>query len=232
MILMYELHYNYIKKKYGGKAQLLFTDTDSLCYEIRTEDFYKDIANDVPKWFDTSANPKSHPGGIPTGVNKKVIGMFKDEFNGEQILEFAGVRAKCYAVRYKDSEDKKCKGVKKAVVKGHITFEDYKNCVLNRTQKFVTQNVFSSRAHNVFREKVHKEALCAKDDKRVILEDGINMLPIGHFRHVTGLENNSFDAIKVFKTNVTRNQLNGKHNTKIKHCPWVADRRVTRRSVI
>ena len=53
-----------------------------------------------------------------------------------------------------------------------------------------------------------------------------------YFCHVTGLKNNSFNAIKVFKTNVTRSQLNGKHNTEIKHCPWVADRRLTRRSVL
>ena len=177
--LMYELHYNYIKPKYGDNARLLFTDTDSLCYHINTEDFYKDIANDVSEWFDTSAYPRNHPSGIPTGMKKKVIGMFKDESNGEQIHEFAGVRAKCYAVKYQDKEDKKCKGVKKAVVKKRITFEDYKNCVLNKAQKFITQNMIRSRAHNVFTESLHKRALSAEDDKRVVLEDGINTLPIG-----------------------------------------------------
>ena len=65
--LMYNFHYNYIKPKYGEKALLLMTDTDSLCYEIETEDFYKDIAGDVESKFDTSAYPKNHPSGIKTG---------------------------------------------------------------------------------------------------------------------------------------------------------------------
>ena len=73
--LMYDFHYNYIKPKYNERALLLMTDTDSLCYEIETEDFYKDIAGDVESKFDTSAYPKEHPSGIKTGVNKKVIGV-------------------------------------------------------------------------------------------------------------------------------------------------------------
>ena len=81
--LMYDFHYNYIKPKYNDKALLLMTDTDSLCYEIKTEDFYKDISSDVESKFDTSAYPKNHPSGIKTGVNKKVIGMMKDECSGE-----------------------------------------------------------------------------------------------------------------------------------------------------
>ena len=78
--LMYDFHYNYIKKKYGEKAKLLITDTDSLAYEIQTEDFYKDISEDVEVKFDASNFPKNHPSSTPVGVNKKVIGMFKDKF--------------------------------------------------------------------------------------------------------------------------------------------------------
>ena len=77
--IMYEFHYKYIKPKYGDKAKLLFTDTDSLMYEIKTEDFYKDIRGDVKDRFDTSDYPPNHPSGIPTGCNKKVLGVFKDE---------------------------------------------------------------------------------------------------------------------------------------------------------
>ena len=89
--LMYDFHYNYIKPKYGKKAELLFTDTDSLMYQIKTEDFYKDISNDIETKFDTSDYPKEHPSGILTGVNKKVIGMFKDEVAGQQITHFIGL---------------------------------------------------------------------------------------------------------------------------------------------
>ena len=85
--LMYEFYYMYIKPKYKEKAKLLFTDTDSLMYEIGTEDFYKDISPDVRAMFDTSDYPKDHPSGIETGVNKKVIGMFKDEPGGLVISE-------------------------------------------------------------------------------------------------------------------------------------------------
>ena len=77
--LMYDFHYNYIKQKYGDKAKLLFTDTDSLMYEIQTEDFYKDISADVKRRFDTSDYPLDHRSGIPSGLNKKVLGMFKDK---------------------------------------------------------------------------------------------------------------------------------------------------------
>ena len=120
--LMYDFHYKYVKPKYGDHASLLFTDTDSLCYEIKTNDFYKDISDDVPKWFDTSNYPKNHPSGILTGVNKKIIGMMKDEAAGKQVTEFVGLRSKLYAYRMLDgSETKKCKGVKKGVVKKEMT---------------------------------------------------------------------------------------------------------------
>ncbi len=95
--LMYEFHYDYIIPKYGEAVDLLFTDTDSLCYEIRTEDFYEDISGDVEKWFDTSNYDKNHPSGIPTGINKKVVGMYKDECGGKDIKEFCGLRSKLYA---------------------------------------------------------------------------------------------------------------------------------------
>jgi len=106
--LMYDFHYKYIKKKYGSKANLLFTDTDSHCYEIETEDFNKDISADVQDKFDTSNFTPNHPSGIPTGINKKVPGMFKDEAGGEIITEFVGLRAKLYAIKKLNGEEKKC----------------------------------------------------------------------------------------------------------------------------
>ena len=116
--LMYDFHYNYIKKKYNNRALLLMTDTDSLCYELETEDFYKDISSDIEAKFDTSAYPKDHPSGIKTGVNKKVIGMMKDECSGEIMEGFVGLRAKLYATKMNDGkESKKCKGINKVVTK-------------------------------------------------------------------------------------------------------------------
>ena len=116
--LMFNFHYNYIQKKYKDKAELLFTDTDSLMYQIHTDDFYKDISHDIETKFDTSDYPPDHPSGILTGVNKKVIGMFKDEVAGKQITCFVGLRPKLYSFRIEeDKEVRKCKGIKKNVVK-------------------------------------------------------------------------------------------------------------------
>ena len=105
--LMYNFHYNYIKKKYGHKAELLFTDTDSLMYEIQTEGFYKDISEDVKDRFDTSDYPPNHPSGIPSGWNKKELGMFKNEIRGEVIDEFVGLRAKMYSYKMFEGEENK-----------------------------------------------------------------------------------------------------------------------------
>ena len=97
--LMYDFHYNYIKTKYGENAKLLFTDTDCLAYEIKTKDFYSDINRDIEKRFNTSDYPTNHPFGIKTGLNSKVLGMFKDETGGKQIVEFVGLRAKLYSYK-------------------------------------------------------------------------------------------------------------------------------------
>jgi len=103
--LMYDFHYNYMKVKYGDNCTLLITDTDSLMYEVKTEDFYTDIREDVRERFDTSNFPQNHSSGI-LRMNKKLPGMFKDECGGEIISEFCGLRAKLYAFK-KDGEEEK-----------------------------------------------------------------------------------------------------------------------------
>jgi hypothetical protein len=182
-ILMYDMHYNYIKNKYGDKAKLLFTDTDSLAYEIETEDFYKDIAHDIKARFDTSEYPTDHPSGIETGVNKKELGKFKDEAAGKQIDEFVGLRPKSYSYKmFGGDEHKKCKGIKRNVVKTKITHDDYKNCLLGNTEEYRRMNVIRSYKHDMYTEEVNKIALSANDDKRVIMADGIHTLAIGHHK--------------------------------------------------
>ena len=181
--IMYDFHYNYIKPKYGAKAKLLFTDTDSFMYEIETEDFYKDISKDVKDRFDTSDYPENHPSGIPTGINKKVLGMFKDEAAGKRIKEFVGLRAKLYSFIMEDGkENKRCKGVKKQVVESSITHEDYKTCLRTGKEQLRKQNILRSYEHEVFTEEVNKIALSSIDDKRYILSDGIHTLAWGHYK--------------------------------------------------
>ena len=181
--VMYDFHYNYIKQKYGDKAKLLFTDTDSLMYLIETEDFFKDISGDVKDRFDTSDYPENHPSGIPTGINKKVLGMFKDEAGGKIIKEFVGLRSKLYSfVMDEGEESKKCKGVKKQVVATSITHEDYKTCLRTGKEQLRKQNILRSYEHEVYTEKVNKVALSAQDDKRYILSDGVHTLAWGHHK--------------------------------------------------
>ena len=182
-IIMFDFHYNYIKSKYGDKAKLLFTDTDSLMYQIETEDFYKDITGDVKDRFDTSDYPENHPSGIPTGINKKVLGMMKDEAAGKIIKEFVGLRSKLYSFIMDDGgETKKCKGIKRQVVESSIRHEHYKTCLTTGKELLRKQNILRSYEHEVYTEEVNKVALSALDDKRYILSDGMNTLAWGHYK--------------------------------------------------
>ena len=121
--LMYDFHYNHIKKKYGDKAKFLFTDTDSLTYEIEAEDVYHDFWNDKNK-FDNSDYPESSPFFDKT--NKKVIGKFKDEAAGVPICEFVGLRSKMYSYMKDDQKGgKTAKNIKKNAIKKDIQHENY-----------------------------------------------------------------------------------------------------------
>ena len=109
--------------------------------------------------------------------------MFKDEVNGDIIDEFVGLRAKLYSYKmFEGKESKKCKGIKKSVVKKSITHEDYKKCLLTGKKQLRKQNIIRSYKHEVYTEEVNKVALSASDDKRYILEDGINTLALGHYK--------------------------------------------------
>ena len=133
--------------------------------------------------FDTSDYPPNHPSGIPSGLNKKVLGMFKDEVKGETIDEFIGLRAKLYSYKmFEGSENKRCRGIKKKVIKNNITYEDYKNCLFTGKEQLRKVNVIRSYNHEIYTEEVNKIALSPNDDKRHILEDGMHTLALSHYR--------------------------------------------------
>ena len=177
--LMFDFHYNYIKKKYENKAELLFTDTDSLMYQIKTKDFYKDIYIDVKNKFDTSDYPSDHPSGIITGVNKKVIGMFKDEVAGKQITHFVGLRPKLYSYKVEDEKElKKCKGIKKNVIKKKLDFDDYVKCLFSGEKELRSMKIIRSEKHDIYSKEVNKIALSNQDDKRKVLKDSIHTLAL------------------------------------------------------
>ena len=157
-ILMYEFWYDYMKPKYGDNVKLCYMDTDSFIMHIKTEDFYKDIANDVGKRFDTSNYEVDRP--LPTGKNKKVIGLVEDELGGKNITEFVALRPKTYSYLTDDcKEDKKAKGTKKCMIKRAIKFNDYKDCTLNDNVILKSQQRFKSERHDVYTENVNKIAL-------------------------------------------------------------------------
>ena len=135
-LLMYEFHYNHIKQIYQNKAQLLFTDTDSLTYHITTPDVYQDMKDHLHH-FDTSDYDSDHK--AYSTDNKKVLGKFKDELNGRFIFEFVGLKAKMYSMRSQDGVEKKLKGVSKSYVKKKITHEDYLNCLQQHTTQIANQ---------------------------------------------------------------------------------------------
>ena len=179
--LMYDFHDNYIKTKYEDNAKFLFTDTDSLAYEIKTKEFYKDINSDIEKRFDTSDNPTNHSSGIKAGLNSKVRVLFKDEAGGKHVVELVGLRAKLYSYKVLDgSEDKKCKGLSNNVTKRSAQFDDYRECLFSRKEQHRKMNVIPSHCHQIYTEEINKIALSSDDDKRVILADGIHTLAYEH----------------------------------------------------
>ena len=168
-ILIYEFWYDYMKQKYDDNVKLCYMDTDSFIMNIETEDFYKDIVNDIEKRFDTSNYEVDKP--LSTGKNKKVIGLMKYELGG-RIIE------KTYSYLTDDcKEDKKAKGTKKCVIKRMIKFNDYKNCLLNDELVLKSQQRFKSKGQDVYTENVSNIALSSINDKRLIAPDKITSYP-------------------------------------------------------
>ena len=177
-ILMYEFWYDYIKPKYNDNVRLCYMDTDSFVMHIKINDFYKDIAGDVENRFNTSTYEGNRP--LPTGKNKKVIGLMKDELGGK-ITEFVTLRPKTYSFLTDDGkEDKKAKGTRKCIIKKMSKFNDYKKCLLNGEIILKSQQRFISNKHDVYNENITKIALSNNDDKRIALSNKITSYPYGY----------------------------------------------------
>ena len=154
-IVMYEFWYEYMKPKYTDNVKLCYMDTDSFIMHIKTKDFY---AHNVEKRFDTSNYEVDKP--LPSTKNKKVIGLMKDELGGKIMIEFAALRPKTYSyLMDDDSEAKKASGTKKCVIKKVLTFNDYKDCILNNEIILKSQERFKSERHKVYTEEINKIAL-------------------------------------------------------------------------
>ena len=177
-IRMYEFWYDYMKLKYNDNVKLCYMDTDSFIMHIKTEDFYKDIVVDVEKRFDTSNYEVNRL--LPTGKNKKIIELMKDELGGKIMTEFVALRPKTYSYLTDDcKEDKKTKGTKKCVIKRRLKFNDYKDCLLNNKIVLKSKQRFKNERHDVYNEEINKIAQSSKDDKRLQTFDRITSYAYG-----------------------------------------------------
>ena len=175
--LMYDFHYNYIRKKYPV-AKLLFTDTDSLFYHIKAEDLYSDLYKDKER-FDNSDYPKSSE--FFFAENKKVIGKFKDEAAGDPITEFVGLKSKMYSYKTENKENKTAKGVKKNVIKSELSLSDYRDTLQKCNTMRHKMRTIRSEYHQISSYQINKVSLSPFDDKRYILDDGISSYAYGNF---------------------------------------------------
>jgi hypothetical protein len=176
---MYNFHYNYIMKKYPD-CKLLFTDTDSLCYHIKTDDIYQDMYNDK-HLFDLSETKNVK---FNNTENAKIIGKFKDETLGKPISKFVGLRSKMYCCLLDDGSSKQTgKGINKSVLKNEITFKNYYNCLFGDNkdrQQHITQRSIRSYNHEIYTIEQSKISLSAFDNKKYML-NMVESLPFGHY---------------------------------------------------
>ena len=192
--LMYDFHYDYIKNKFCDRAKLLFTDTDSLTYEIETEDVYQDF------WYEKDRfDNNDYPGNSPyhDKTNKKVIRKFKDEAASIPIVEFVGLKSKMYSYIKNDEKRRKtAKGIiKKNVIKNHIKHEDHKEVLLNNKQLHHKMKTIRSHKHQLGSYEINKVSL-SYFDKRYIYNNGTTSYAYGHYK----IDNTSlyFYRISVF----------------------------------
>ena len=211
--LMYDFHYNIWMKKFPN-SRLLFTDTDSLAYEVTDHDVYHAMA-DIKDNFDFSEYPKEH--FLHDTKNMKVVGKFKDECLGQLMRKFVGLRPKLYSFEFEriayfdldengneieaekptESSIKKIvvdtknvgKGIKNNVRK-LLTIDEYEKCRSDLKTVSKEMKTIRSDYHNLFTFKTDKIALSAFDNKRWILDDGISTLAHGHYKTKEECERN------------------------------------------
>ena len=176
--LMYKFYYEHLKYKYGSRCELLYTDTDSLLLEIKTEDVHEDMGCQL-RLYDTSDYPKDH--SLHSQLNKKVIGKMKDECAGKPISEVVCLRSKMYSIWLdSDKNIKKAKGTTKVVTKKEISHQNYKDALFGRQTFKHGMDRLQSKDHQIFGVHLNKTTLSPFDSKRWIKDDGIHTLAYGH----------------------------------------------------
>ena len=185
---LYDFHYNYIKKTFGNLSRLMYCDTDALVYHIFTEDIYQIIKRDHEK-FDTSDYDPDNPFEIEL-LNKKVMGLMKDELCGNIITEFIALRSKMYAYRVyylkkqQICDTLKAKGITESSLKT-LSFEHYYDSLFNKSEHFICQKTIKSHNHQVYSMSQKKLGLSPFDDKRVVNYISNFTVPWGYHCNIT-----------------------------------------------
>ena len=175
---MYNLYFNYFKKSYGRNCELLYIDTDSLYINVTTRDLFLDLKTKFLNILDTSNFHPDHP--LYSIENKNKLGVLKFE-SVNSVTEFIGLKAKQYAISYKENQCKKaCKGIKKSVVETY-NFETYKNTLFNEVRFKTKQCFIGVKRHELYTFLHNKSALCAYYDKKYLGSDGISSVCYGHY---------------------------------------------------
>ena len=176
--LMYSFLYDVIKKRYGDRSNVLFSDTDSFCLSIQTDDVYADMLQDFDK-YDTSNYDERNK--LFSKQNAKVVGKMKDECAGKYIIKFVGLRAKMYSILVKNDKEKlTAKGIKRSYVNHHLRHTSFLHTLTNNTTSSAEFYTIRSHLHSLHTVRISKECLSPYDDKRYVLADGVHTLAYGH----------------------------------------------------
>lgn len=178
-VVMYKYHYDVIKPFYGKRATLLYTDTDSLIYELHTQSLTDDYRQLIDH-LDTSNYPPNHE--LKSDRNKSVVGKFKDEVAGQMIGEFVALKPKMYSMKMCQTgqESMRAKGVGRAHVEDCFRHEMYLDCLRNKNILKCSFSAIRSKNHKLATYRIRKIGLSCYDSKRYLLADGIHTLPYGH----------------------------------------------------
>ena len=168
---MYNFHYNFVIRKFN--TRLLFTETDSACYEIHGKKRLKKIYK-YKYLFDLSNHSKSSK--YFCDENKKVPGKMKDEYGRKSIVKFVGLKSKMYSILDESNN-------KKITSKGHNGFIEFQELCDILFKKKILRHIIretKSKNHNFGTYETSKRSLSCFDDKRYILKNGMNTLAYGH----------------------------------------------------
>jgi hypothetical protein len=174
---LWSFWYKILRPTLGLGTFICTVDTDSILYFTDCPNYLEKIQS-IAEHFDMSNLDESHP--LYSKTNHKVPGKLKFETNGKRVLAVCCVKSKCYSLLFEDTCVKKLKGIQKNYVKNKLTFEDYKQCVLNQAVRYATFKNIICKQHELYTVQQSKLALECSDYKRHILSDGINTLAFGN----------------------------------------------------